>query len=233
MYSNIRFISACLALSVLISCTTAHKDEGTFASQQNSTQTVKVESPEETRLRIGPGDPVAGMEKTFLCQGCHGEDGISFDTRVPKLAGQYGSYISKQVRNYLSGLLPHEIMGSMAGTVSDEDLNDIAAYFASQPMMRGNVASDNKLGKQLYYSDDSEKARVSCNSCHGVYGKGLSPENPVYPVIGGQHRDYLYMQLLKFKNGERNNSPGGMMNTSVHRLSNAELEALADYISGL
>jgi len=74
---------------------------------------------------------------------------------------------------------------------------------------------------------------VRCSNCHGATGKGQNPGNPMYPVIGGQHKEYLLGQLLNFKKGARNNSPGGVMNTIVHRLSDAELEALADYVSGL
>lgn len=74
---------------------------------------------------------------------------------------------------------------------------------------------------------------VRCNNCHGDAGNGQNPGNPVYPVIGGQHKAYLLSQLKNFKNGVRKNSPGGVMNTTVSRLSDAELEALAEYISGL
>jgi cytochrome c553 len=121
----------------------------------------------------------------------------------------------------------------MAISVNDADLDDIAAYFASQPMMKGDHPSDNKIGKKLFENDDLSRMMVRCNNCHGATGKGLNPGNPVYPVIGGQHKDYLLAQLRNFRKGERNNSPGGVMNITVHRLSDAELEALADYISGL
>ncbi|MBI5430084.1 MAG: cytochrome c4 [Nitrosomonadales bacterium] len=192
-----------------------------------------MESADEIKLRIGPGDPVAGKSKAEMCFGCHGEDGNSTDPETPKLTGQYGSYITKQVRDYLSGLLTHQTMGPMAVNVDDEDLYDISAYFASQPMMKGAAPSNNKLGKHLFENDDLPRMMVSCKSCHGITGKGLAPGNPVYPVIGGQHRDYLLGQMLKFRKGIRNNSTGGVMNTTVHSLSDAELEALADYVSGL
>lgn len=230
MFNRLRIISACLALVALLSCTAIPADKLATQSPQESTP---VESADDAKLRIGPGDPVAGKSKAEMCFGCHGEDGNSADPEFPKLAGQYGSYMTKQVRDYLSGLLSHQTMGSMAATVSDEDMDDISAYFASQPMMKGDAPSNNQLGKQLFENDDLPKMKVSCKSCHGATGKGLTPENPVYPVIGGQHKVYLLGQMLKFRKSARNNSTGGVMNTTVHSLSDAELEALADYISGL
>jgi cytochrome c553 len=100
-------------------------------------------------------------------------------------------------------------------------------------MMKGDKPSGNQLGRKLFENDDLPRMLVRCSNCHGTAGKGQNPGNPVYPVIGGQHKDYLLAQLLNFRKGARNNSPGGIMNTIVHRLSDAELEALADYVSGL
>jgi cytochrome c553 len=188
---------------------------------------------DETKLRIGPGDPVAGKSKAELCFGCHGEDGNSIDPQFPKLAGQYGIYIAKQVRNYQASTRTHQIMSAMAASIGDVDLADIAAYFASQPMMKGTSPSSNKIGKKLFENDDLSRMMVRCNNCHGSTGKGQNPGNPVFPVIGGQHKEYLLEQLLSFRKGGRNNSPGGVMNTTVHRLSDIELDALAEYISGL
>lgn len=240
MFISIRIIFICLALTVALASTSVRAD--ITASSSNST--VNPSSPpgentsaglgaDEIRLRIGPGDPIAGKGKAGMCFSCHGEDGNSKDPQSPKLAGQYGIYIAKQIHNYQTGLLIHKNMNAIASVVSDKELADIAAYFASQPMMRGTSASANRKGQKLFENGDLSKMRVSCNSCHGVTGKGLSPDNPVYPVIGGQHRDYIFMQLRKFRDGARNNSTGGVMNTTVHSLSDADLDALADYISGL
>jgi cytochrome c553 len=234
MFNGNIIISACLALVVLISPAAVLAESDNPASQPPpSNQAAKTQSADETKLRIGPGDPVAGKDKAALCFGCHGEDGNSTDPQYPKLAGQYGTYIAKQVRNYLASTRSHQIMSGMASSVSDEDLDDIAAYFASQPMMKGDHPSGNKLGKMLFENDDLSRMMVRCNNCHGVTGKGLNPGNQVYPVIGGQHKAYLLGQLINFRQGVRNNSPGGVMNITVHRLSDAELDALADYIAGL
>jgi len=224
----------CLAMVILFSSTLVQAENDSQSSQQaSSQQSGQNLSADEIKLRIGPGDPVAGKEKAMLCFGCHGEDGNSADSATPKLAGQYGIYISKQVRNYLASTRTHMVMSGMAATISDADLDDIAAYFASQPMMKGDHPSGNKTGKELFENNDLPRMMVRCNSCHGEAGKGLAPDNPVYPVIGGQHKDYLLAQLINFRKGLRNNSPGGVMNITVHRLSDVELEALADYASGL
>jgi cytochrome c553 len=234
MFHRNSIISACLALVVLLSSTAVLAENDNPASQQPSSQeSANKQSVDEIKLRIGSGDPVAGKSKAELCFGCHGEDGNSTDPQYPKLAGQYGMYIAKQVRNYQATTRTHMIMSGMAASVSDEDLADIAAYFASQPMMKGDHPPSNKIGKKLFENDDLSRMMVRCNNCHGATGKGQNPGNPVYPVIGGQHKDYLLGQLLNFRKGVRNNSPGGVMNITVHRLSDAELEALAEYVSGL
>jgi cytochrome c553 len=236
-------IPACLALAALLSSAAVLAENDKPATQQPSSsvpaqdparqQAANAAPTDEMKLRIGPGDPVAGKDKAAMCTGCHGEDGNSVDPNIPKLAGQYGIYIAKQIRNYLASTRSHQIMSGMAASISDADLADISAFFASQPMMKGSHPSSNKTGKKLFENDDLSRMMVRCSNCHGATGKGLEPGNPVYPVIGGQHKEYLLAQLIDFRKGARNNSPGGVMNITVHRLSDAELEALADYVSGL
>ncbi len=187
----------------------------------------------ERSLRLGPGDPAAGHSKALLCFGCHGEDGNSPTPAIPKLAGQHGLHISKQVRDYLAGTRSHQIMNDLAFTVPDEDIADISAYFASLPIMKSNARVESKLGRTLYENGDLSRMVVRCGNCHGATGKGMDEDSPVYPIIGGQHKVYLLNQLRAFKNGTRNNSPGGIMNTTVSRLTDTELEALADYMSGM
>ena len=179
------------------------------------------------------GDPVAGGEKSQLCQGCHGEFGHSTVGLIPKLAGQYAKYIEKQVRDYQAGTRTHQIMNAMAGTINEEsDLADIAAYFARQSKMKGDGSGDNKLGKNLFLHGDNTKMRLACVNCHGVNGKGPDPRISMFPVIGGQHKDYLRKQLVDFRDGTRTNSPRGIMNIVAKSLTDAEIEALAEYISG-
>jgi cytochrome c553 len=189
------------------------------------------DSPAAIKVRSGPGDPVAGREKSLLCQGCHGEEGISIEGLIPKLAGQYGIYIAKELRNYQSGTRSHQIMNAMAATISDDDLADIAAYFASRPKMKGG-GSNNELGKKLFFHGDISRTMVACVNCHGVNGKGLTPKTAMFPVIGGQQKDYIRRQLVNFRKGDRTNSPNGIMNRITQKMTDDELEALADFVSG-
>jgi cytochrome c553 len=190
------------------------------------------DSAEAIRLRSGPGDPVAGMGKSFLCQGCHGTEGVSDVPEIPNLAGQYGNYIAKQVRNFQSGIRSHQIMNAMAATVeNDADLADIGAYFASQPKMEGDHTSDDPVGKAIFLHGDQSRKRLACISCHGVNGKGAAPGTSMYPVLGGQKEEYIHKQLIDFRAGNRTNSPGGIMNIMARTLTDAEIDALANYLS--
>ena len=223
------YVHAGLALIIFLMALPA------FAASANpdaSKVEVATNSAKELKASGSAGDPIAGKDKSELCQGCHGGDGNSPDGMTPKLAGQNASYIVKQLRNYQIGVRSHAIMSAVAAAVSDEDLEDIAAYFASQPKMQGN-GSANNIGKDLYHRGDMSRMIVACVNCHGVVGEGKASANSIFPVIGGQHKDYLLGQLTNFKAGDRSNSPGGVMNIMVQRMTDAELEALADYVAGL
>lgn len=191
------------------------------------------DTPEAIKLRSGSGDPVVGATTSALCQGCHGETGISAEALIPKLAGQYSVYISKQFRNYQSGEREHQIMSAMSVIISDAELKDIAAYFASQMQMSGSGKSGSPYGKKLFTQGDVGRGVLPCEGCHGVNGKGQSPEVSTYPVIGGQHKAYLKTQLNHWRSGQRSNSVDGVMNKIAKSLTDEEIEALADYISGL
>ena len=211
-------IAICLVAVALLAATTAYASE----------------SADVIKQRIGNGNPVAGKSKSTLCQGCHGEDGLSLENLIPHLAGQYATYIAKQLRNFQSGARKHQIMSVMAKTINDFDLADIAAYFASQEKMQGGGWGDNPVAKKLFLKGDMTRNIRPCVSCHGVNGKGKAPNITTFPVIGGQHKAYLRAQLINWRKGERtNNSPDDVMNIIAKSLSDPEIEALTDYLSGL
>jgi cytochrome c553 len=209
--------AACLATFALLAVTSANA----------------ADSVEVIKQRIGSGNPVAGKTKSELCQGCHGETGLSLEDMIPNLAGQYANYIAKQLRNFQTGARTHQIMSAMAQTINDAELMDIAAYFASQKKMQGHGKGDDPVAKNLFLKGDTSRDIPPCMSCHGENGKGKAPNISTYPVIGGQHKGYLRAQLTHWRSGERSNSPDGVMNKVAKSLTDAEIEALTDYLSGL
>lgn len=182
------------------------------------------------------GDPVKGKAKAAACAGCHGADGNSQAPNFPKLSGQYADYIVKQVNDFLHNKRSDPIMSGMAATAgSAADLADIAAFFASQKTMRGTPVKSAKAarGKIIQLKGDSARGVYACVHCHGKNGKGASKTNPFFPVIGGQHKTYLVKMLKDFKLKKRTNDPAGMMAAVAMKMSDADIDAVAEYLSGL
>jgi cytochrome c553 len=189
-----------------------------------------------TSLRIGIGDPIAGKEKADAgrCLECHGSDGFSGDTRIPNHAGQYAGYLAKQLNDFQTGARQHAVMSVMAEDLDAADIADMAAYFAAQKPMQGRDGSPNRTIPHLFLHGDAGRDIPLCAGCHGQHGEGrVDKDGTVYPVIGGQRKVYLHSQLVGWKLGERQNSPHDVMNRVAGRLSADEIEALADYLSGL
>ena len=225
------YIAICLTLAALLLPNFVLAENDT-ANPLKGIIEPDVENAAAIKLRSGTGDPVAGKEKSQLCQGCHGAYGVSTETLIPSLAGQYANYIEKEIRNFQSGIRSHQIMNAMAGTIAnDQDLADIAAYFASQKKMEGDGSGGDPAGKEIFLHGDLSKMRLACVNCHGVRGKGLEAKISMFPVIGGQQKGYIRRQLILFRDGYRTNSPNGIMNRIASSLTDEEIDSLADYIS--
>lgn len=179
--------------------------------------------------RIGNGDPVLGKAKAGVqgCLSCH-------QTEVsgsPKLSGQYVDYLLKQLQSFDAGTRKHS---AEARKLKEGDgLADIAAYFASQPLMKGAAVADSPSASLLFTKGDRSRDILPCVSCHGPKGKGSIAGSDSFPVIGGQQKQYLQEQLIEFRKGSRSGSAGGIMNIITKSLSDSEIEALSNYISGL
>jgi len=181
---------------------------------------------------LADGDAAAGKAASAVCAACHGADGKAILPEYPNLAGQHASYIAKQLTDYREGNRQNALMSPMAAALTDQGILDLAAYYASLPEISGVASEDNlELGQNLYRGGVTSAGIASCTGCHGPAGAG----NPAaaYPSLVGQNKDYMIAQLKMFRSGERNNDSNEMMRALSHRLSDAEIEALANYASGL
>jgi cytochrome c553 len=186
------------------------------------------------------GDANVGREKADAerCIECHGIDGQGQghsngpEGKFARLAGQSPAYILKQIQEFRTGARKHDQMAIMARSITDEDVLDIAAYFAAQPAMRGDAKDVSALGRRLFEQGDASRGLQACASCHGADGRGQ--RTPLLaPMVAGQEWRYLDKQLRDWRSGDRRNSPGGAMNAAARPLTDADIEALATHLSGL
>ena len=179
------------------------------------------------------GDAAAGQAKTAVCGACHGPDGNSMAPNFPKLAGQGDRYLLKQLHEIKDGKRQVlEVTGQLTN-LNDQDLADIAAYYASQKSSVG--AADPALvarGEELFRGGDLQKGLPACTGCHAPDGQGNAPAG--FPHVGGQHASYIEKQLTDFREGDRTNDGDSMiMRAIAAKLSNKDIKALASYIQGL
>jgi len=178
------------------------------------------------------GDAAAGQAKTALCSTCHGADGNSVNPIWPSLAGQNPGYIAKQLRNFKAGSRQDPTMSPMALTVADTDIEDIAAYFASQTRKPASAPAEVvELGQRLYRGGNTEAGLSACIACHGPKGAGNPPAG--FPAIAGQNAAYIAKALQDFRAGNRTNDPNKMMRDVAARMTEDEIKAVAGYLQGL
>ena len=169
---------------------------------------------------------------TNVCAACHAIDGNSAITANPKLAGQHPEYLYKQLTNFKSGERANAVMSGMAGMLSDADMHAVAEYFSKQTLNLGQAKTNGagSLGEKIYRAGIQANSVPACASCHGPSGDGLPVK---YPRLGGQHSEYVLNQLRQFRLGARANDEAKVMRTIAAKLTDQEMEAVADYIQGL
>ncbi len=180
------------------------------------------------------GDATAGKAKTAVCASCHGAQGISSITINPNLAGQVPGYIAAQLKAFKSGERASPIMAGQAAGLSEEDMANLDAYYASLPakVVSAMTEDDKALaeaGRAIYRGGFSERGISACMSCHGPSGHGI-PKN--YPRVSAQHKEYLEQQLLAFKKGDRNGY-NKIMSSIAFGLSELQIKQLSAYMAGL
>jgi cytochrome c553 len=170
-------------------------------------------------IAAADGDVVRGGKLAYTCMGCHGianYKNVYPTYSVPKLAGQSAEYIVIALTGYKNGTRDHGTMHSHAATMSDQNMKDIAAYFAGEAKIerRPNVSADG-----------APKAAQICVACHGADGVALLP---IYPTLAGQHADYIEQSLHEYKAGSRKDP---VMATFAGQLKDEEIHELAHYFS--
>lgn len=193
------------------------------------------------------GDATAGQTKAAACGACHGADGNN-PGGFPRLAGQNAKYTFKQLQDFKAGKRVNPTMQGMAAPLSEQDMADLAAYYAEQKSGHGAAKADlAKKGEKIYRGGNAKTRLAACSGCHNPAGKGNDPAG--FPRLGGQHADYIKAQLIAFRAAGRNDTvadpaqkrvndaakPGelGPMQMVAAKLSDEEIEAVSSFLAGL
>ncbi|HEY6985669.1 MAG TPA: c-type cytochrome [Rhodanobacteraceae bacterium] len=180
------------------------------------------------------GDAKAGEGKAAACGACHGADGNPTDKQYPKLAGQNEAYIARQITLFQTQKRQNAIMMGFAATLSQQDMHDIGAFFATKSSLPG--VADEKLlqrGQSLYRGGDAQLGVPACMACHGPDGRGMAGTG--FPQLAGQWSDYVQAKLKDWKSGTTWGDDGNakIMPEIAKRLGDTDIVALASYVEGL
>ena len=179
------------------------------------------------------GNAEAGKTKAQVCFSCHGMNGDgNTNPPWPALAGQHASYIAKQLADFKSGARVEPLMIAQVASLSEEDMADLGAFFASQKVKTGKADEARaELGGQIYRGGNKASGVAACMACHGPTGAG----NPAakFPLLSGQNTPYIVKALNDFRSGARKNDAGSMMRGVAAKMTDKEIEAVAAFISGM
>jgi len=176
-------------------------------------------------------DPAKGQEiSTNVCGACHTADGSRGSPANPILQGQHPEYLAKQLVEFKAGKRVNPIMQGFAATLSEADIKNVTAFYASKQAKPGFAKSKDtvSLGEKIYRGGLADRNVPACAGCHSPTGAGIPSQ---YPRLRGQHGDYTEAQLKAFRDGGRKNSP--QMVGVVAKMNDKELKAVADYIAGM
>ncbi|MFN5047542.1 c-type cytochrome [Roseateles sp.] len=167
---------------------------------------------------------------TQLCAACHTADGSRGSPANPILQGQHPEYLAKQLHEFKDGKRKNAVMQGMAATLSDEDIRNVSAFYASKTAKPGFAKNKElvSLGEKIYRGGIADRQIPACASCHTPTGAGMPAQ---YPRIGGQHSDYTEAQLNAFRAGTRGNN--AQMLAIAAKMNDREIKAVSDYIAGL
>ncbi|MDY0743973.1 c-type cytochrome [Paucibacter sp. R3-3] len=175
-------------------------------------------------------DLTKGATVAQVCASCHTSDGSRGAPAYPILQGQHADYLAKQLHDFKSGKRKNAVMSGMAAPLSDEDIRNVAAFYASKSAKPGFAKNKEMaaLGEKIYRGGIADRMIPACAGCHSPTGAGIPAQ---YPKIGSQQEDYVLAQMLAFRSGERTNSP--QMTGVAAKMNDKEIKAVSDYIAGL
>jgi len=195
---------------------------------------ILVSSIATSDMALAAGDVDAGKTKSAVCAACHGVQGISSISANPNLAGQVPGYIAAQLAAFKSGDRNNAIMTGQVISLSEDDMADLDAYYASLvPNVEVKLTDQDKAlaeeGAKIYRGGFADRGISACMSCHGPSGHGI-PKN--YPRVSAQHKEYLEQSLLSYKKGDRKGY-NEIMSNIAFGLSELQIKQLAAYMAGL
>lgn len=182
---------------------------------------------------VTKGDPkLAEATVTQVCAACHAADGNSASPANPRLAGLNYEYLNKQLQEFKSGARKSPVMAGIVANLTPQDMQNLAAYYGMQQAKpaKANDQAQALIGQKIYRGGVQGSGVPACASCHGAQGQGIPVQ---FPRLAGQHTDYVYDQLNKFRTGERANDAAKMMRTIAAKMTDADMRAVAIYIQGL
>lgn len=197
-----------------------------LAAAAMATPLAASESKPAAKADLVKGEAIA----TQVCSACHTADGSRGSAANPIIQGQHPEYLVKQLTEFKSGKRDNAIMKGMASALSEDDMKNVAAFYASKQAKPG--AARNKelvaLGEKIYRGGIADRQVPACAGCHSPSGAGIPAQ---YPRLSGQHSDYTELQLKGFRDGVRKNN--AVMTGVAAKMNDREIKAVADYISGL
>lgn len=175
------------------------------------------------------GSVEAGQEKSVVCAACHGPDGNSFNPEWPSLAGQHAGFIVSQLQAFQDGVRENPLMSPMAIGLSEQDMLDLAAFYAAQAPAALEADPDLvERGQRIFKGGDLGRGITACIACHGPTGQGNPMAN--YPVVAGQHATYSLLSLQAYASGARRNT---MMQDIASRMTDEDMRAVSAFLQGL
>lgn len=190
----------------------------------------QAQQAQQAKPAAAPDMGLGQAKSASVCVACHANDGSRGSPAYPIIEGQHPEYLIKQLTEYKTGKRKNVIMNGMAAVLTETDIRNVAAFYASKQARPGFAkhADTVETGEKIYRGGIAERNVPACAGCHSPDGAGIPAQ---YPRLSGQHADYTTAQLMAFRSGVRSTS--AVMMGIAGKLNDREIKAVADYVTGL